>query len=207
MKLSQSTDRIVGLIYVILITMLIALLFDNTANATDRDGEQRQDQAQDQDQQQYQDQWQSQDQQNEQNATVNNTSETKVFAAGASSGDSTSTCQQVRDLRVADGFLFGIRWDLTDKDCRRLGEADKADSRGDTYFADTLRCTVGFVLDAFDGDVAACKDALERNSVVDTLQAQIKQLEDQKADLLSERAIDQEQCEAAKDRIVEGCGK
>jgi hypothetical protein len=38
MKLPISQSRIVGLIYVILITLLIALLYDNTSNATEPRG-------------------------------------------------------------------------------------------------------------------------------------------------------------------------
>ena len=204
MKLNISQSRIVGLIYIILITMLIALLFDNTANATDRDGEQRQDQSQDQDQQQYQDQWQSQDQQNEQNATVNNTSETKVFAAGASSGDSNALCQQVRDIRVADGFLFGLRFDLTHEDCLRLQMADGAYSRGQDDFGNTLTCTTKIAREVYPS-VVECKDSLEQTSIVKALQERIATLEAQKASALAERNADNVACEKSKNIIASTC--
>jgi len=201
MKFSQSTDRLLGLFAIILISLAIAFMTEARATGTPRT---EQEQSQDQSQDQHSTQYNSQNQGNEQSATVNNTSSTKVYAAGASSGDSSSTCQKVRDLRIADGFLFGIRWDMTDQDCRRLGVADKAYARGDTYFGDTLTCTVPFVLGAFES-VDDCKTQLERNDVTEALQERIRILEAQKASALAERAADQKQCEASKNAIIEGC--
>lgn len=136
-------------------------------------------------------------------ATLNNNTETKVFGSGASSGNSTSSCQKVRDIRGAFDWLFGFRWDVTDQDCRRLDVADKHYARGDTYFADTLTCSVPAILGAFES-VDDCKTQLERNDLIPALKARITLLEQQKADALSERAADAVHCEETKKRISEG---
>lgn len=125
---------------------------------------------------------------------------TRIFAAGASSGDSTSICQKVRDLRFADAFLFGIRWDVTDKECQRLALADRHYALGNTYFADTLTCSTPFVLETF-GDVNECKTALEKNDVVSALKARIEKLETDKKALAEERSYDRIECEKSKDRL------
>lgn len=197
-----ASSRLRGLVIIIMVTTVIGLLFVGTADATgDRDDqEQSQEQDQSQSQEQYSTQYNSQGQANEQSSV--NTSDTRVYAAGASSGDSSALCQQVRDFRIADGFLFGLRFDLTHQDCLRLQMADGAYSRGQIDFGNSLTCTTKIAREVYQ-NVNDCKDSLEQTAEVVRLRSEVAKLESQKADLLRERAIEQEQCEDAKDRIAE----
>ena len=184
--------------------LLVLLLLAGNLHATvvkDDDGDVEQSQDQDQSQSQVQGQSQAvdSDQANQQSL--------KVYGLGASSGDSTSLCQKVRDLRFADALLFGIRWDVTDKDCVRLGEADKADARGQHHFANTLRCTVPVILEAFGNDVNACKDSLEESDVISVLRKQVQKLQESNKILQEERHFDRIECDKSRDRLLEECTK
>lgn len=214
---TQTKDVWSWAISSILIIVLAGLASDNSwpSDRDDDSVEQSQDQLQGQDQ--GQDQGQAQDQFQEQSSEQANQQTTNVssdfVSIGASSGDSSSTCQKVRDIRFFDAFGLGFRWDMTDKDCRRLDLADAHYARGNTYFADTLTCSTPFVLDTF-GDVNACKEALERNDVVAALKKRVANLEADNRALNEERQYDRIQCENSKarlqsenERIEENCTK
>lgn len=200
-----------GIRTLIAVTLLLPVLA--IATTTGKEAPPGQQQGQEQDQRQEQEQFQSQaaiqeqvqQQGNDQSVTSNNNS--TVYSAGASSGDSTAECQQVRDVRFANGILFGVRLDLTNEDCIRLREADRADARGQHDYANTLRCTAGTVREAFAGDVIACKESLEKTAEVVALRERVRQLEAQHAAAATRHTADQQACEEAKDRIFTGrCG-
>lgn len=117
---------------------------------------QGQHQKQDQDQHQGQSQLQSQSSSssadntgNQQNVQFNAPED--VGNAFMSSGSSTSPCQKVRGL--GSGWLGGalsLRWDATDKDCRRILIAERARLRGRDQFADHLICSTKSVENTFD---------------------------------------------------------
>lgn len=157
-------------------------------NDPENDIDMQQDQHQGQDQSQEQSNTQGQEQtssvtntqefdtRTNSNANVFNNSRTRVNASGASSGRSTSTCQKVRDLRGADGWLFGIRWDVTDKECRRLNVSDTEYERGNTYFANTLTCSVRSIYSAFGG-AEECKAAFNLDGEILSLRERNEELE------------------------------
>jgi hypothetical protein len=84
--------------------------------------------------------------------------------------------------------------------------ASGAYGRDQIDFGNTLTCTTKIAREVYPS-VVDCKASLEQTSAVKMLEDQVRQLEQQKADLLRERTIDQAQCEESKDRIAEGCRK
>jgi hypothetical protein len=80
--------------------------------------------------------------------------------------------------------------------------ASGAYGRDQIDFGNTLTCTTKIAREVYPS-VVDCKISLERTSAVTLLQEQVRQLELQKADLLREQTIDQEQCEEVKDRIAD----
>lgn len=143
---------------------------------------QGQEQFQDQEQTQIQDQSLSNEQslsaEGNSSSTINNNSRSTFAASGASSGRSTSTCQKVRDFRGADGWLFGIRWDVTDRECRRLNVADTEYERGNVYFSNTLTCSVKTIYSAF-GSPDECKTAFNTDAEINNLKERNQILENQ----------------------------
>lgn len=179
------------------------------------------DQSQEQSQHQSQEQHQDQEQNLTDNSSVDASSTTTVnhkvraVGSGASSGNSSSDCQKVRDLRGADGWLFGIRWDMTDQDCRRLTLAESHYTRGNVHFANTLTCSVKIVYSAFEGGSGACKAALAADaaSLTEAL-TKISQLEAQNARLIeryeyaeSERQAEVQACDERIERCMEATQK
>lgn len=217
MKLNISQSRIVGLIYVILITMLIALLYDN-ANATEpRGGDDAEAHAI-----------------AVAGAHADSDSQAIANGGGGSNGDQVSmNTSQFYALSLmfpnavdcftgaqggahgsdadkgASGFL-GLH--ILNKSCWY----DKlASQEPDVEINARLKCADKHYRNAVAYDSpkkdrqSACiaMKIASGNALIQEhkseMDAKIKQLEEQKATLLREMTIDQEQCEDAKDRIAE----
>lgn len=164
--------------------------------AQDQAQQQEQAQQQDQAQQQGQEQTQANEQTNSQSVTF--TSHKTAMSAIAPNVFSSNPCYTAASAAIGlPKINIGGGKQEVDPNCEKLEAARMLGALGEVELAIQVVCATTAAQEVL-GDTCAPST---------TMKARLNQLEADKAFLLQERAIDRQECDAAKDRILAGCNK